>query len=259
VVRQDKRVRSEDSGDSRDSGVTGAITGGVTGAVTGGVTGAERTVLDPAGMRRSYSAEGLDAADLAAEPYTQFARWFADATRAGLPEPNAMVLSTADAHGRPSSRTVLLKGYDHRGFVFYSNHGSRKGRDLAANPWAALLFPWHAVARQVIVTGPVEHVDRAETETYFHSRPHGSQLGAWASDQSAPIASRADLEHRFTTLAARHPEGTEVPVPDFWGGYRVRATTVEFWQGRPNRLHDRLRYDGDENAASGWTVRRLQP
>jgi pyridoxamine 5'-phosphate oxidase len=216
---------------------------------------------DPAAMRRQYRAAGLTEADLAADPYDQFARWFADAVRAtgggAITEPNAMVVSTAGADGVPSSRTVLLKGYDRRGFVFFSNYGSRKGRELAENPRASLLFPWHPIARQVIVNGTVERVSAQETAAYFHSRPHGSQVGAWASEQSSVVASRTGLEEHYAELAARWPEGTQVPVPPGWGGFRVTAATVEFWQGRENRLHDRLRYvrGGD----GGWTVERLAP
>ena len=214
---------------------------------------------DPAAMRQQYQAAGLDEADLAADPYEQFARWFADAVKAAgngaLTEANAMVVSTASPDGVPSSRTVLLKGFDQRGFVFYTNFGSRKGRELAANPYVSLLFPWHPLARQVIVGGRAERVPAQETAAYFHSRPHGSQLGAWASEQSSVVASRAVLAEAYAELAARWPEGTQVPVPPFWGGFRVEAATIEFWQGRENRLHDRLRYVyGDR-----WTVERLAP
>jgi pyridoxamine 5'-phosphate oxidase len=228
-------------------------------------------------MRRQYGAAGLAADGMAAEPYEQFARWFAEAVRAAergvrgddrgsaqgsapgggvLSEPNAMVVSTADADGAPSSRTVLLKGYDQRGFVFFSNYGSRKGRDLAANPRASLLFPWHPIARQVIVDGEVSRVSAQETAAYFHSRPHGSQLGARASEQSRVVASREALEERYAEEAGRWPGGTPVPVPAYWGGYRVQAQSVEFWQGRENRLHDRLRY---VRAGGGWSVERLAP
>ncbi|MHA6760813.1 pyridoxamine 5'-phosphate oxidase [Streptacidiphilus sp. PAMC 29251] len=214
-----------------------------------------------AAMRRHYTAEGLDRSALADEPMEQFDRWFAEVAKSGLDEPNAMVVSTADAEGRPSVRTVLLKGYDRRGFVFYTNHGSRKGTELDANPQVALLFPWHPLSRQVIVQGRAERVGRQETAAYFRSRPHGSQLGAWASEQSRPIDSREELEQRYADLADRYPEGEDVPVPPFWGGYRVTPASVEFWQGRENRLHDRLRYEREDAAAvgEGWTVQRLCP
>jgi len=207
-------------------------------------------------MREHYRHEGLAEGDLADDPFQQFARWFHEAREAGVAEANAMVLSTADAEGLPSSRTVLLKGYDPRGFVFFTNYGSRKGTDLAANPNAALLFPWIVLARQVIVTGRVEKVGRDETAAYFRTRPHGSQLGAWASEQSSPVADRGVLERRYADLAARYPEGEGVPVPPFWGGYRVVPRTVEFWQGRENRLHDRLRFTAE---GEGWRVERLCP
>lgn len=210
---------------------------------------------DPAAMRKQYRARGLAEAELAADPYTQFARWFADAVNGGIDEPNAMVVSTADAEGRPSSRTVLLKSYDHRGFVFFTNYRSRKGRELGERPYASLLFPWHPIARQVIVGGRVERVTREETEAYFRTRPHGSRVGAWASEQSSVVGTREELERRYAELAERWPEETEVPVPPHWGGFRVIARTVEFWQGRENRLHDRLLYEADGD----WTVRRLAP
>ncbi|MER5637496.1 pyridoxamine 5'-phosphate oxidase [Kitasatospora sp. NPDC002227] len=207
-------------------------------------------------MREHYEHDGLAEQQLAADPLTQFTRWFHEAEQAGVPEPNAMVLSTADAAGRPSSRTVLLKGFDRRGFVFYTNYGSRKGSELAVNPWAALLFPWITLGRQVQVTGRVEKVGRDETAAYFRTRPHGSQLGAWASEQSSPVSSREVLERRYDDLAARYPEGEGVPVPPFWGGFRVVPESVEFWQGRANRLHDRLRYVAE---GSDWRVERLCP
>ncbi|MBV2357471.1 pyridoxamine 5'-phosphate oxidase [Streptomyces sp. J2-1] len=213
-------------------------------------------------MRRQYRAVGLDAALLAAHPMDQFSRWFEDAARAAshgtLYEPNAMVVSTADAAGRPSSRTVLLKRFDSRGFVFYTNYTSRKARELAANPGVSLLFPWHPIARQVVVTGTAARTSREETAAYFHSRPHGSQLGAWASAQSSVIASRDELDAEYVELAARYPEGEPVPVPPHWGGFRVVPETVEFWQGRENRLHDRLRYITRPEDGS-WTVERLSP
>ncbi|RVU21398.1 pyridoxamine 5'-phosphate oxidase [Streptomyces antnestii] len=216
---------------------------------------------DPAAMREQYRppGEGLLEEDVPAHPMALFGRWFKEATRASgvLYEPNAMVVSTVDGAGRPSSRTVLLKGYDDRGFVFYTNYGSRKAHDLAANHEIALLFPWHPMARQVIVTGTAAHTSRAETAAYFRSRPRGSQLGAWASPQSRVLAARAELDAAYADLAARYPEGESVPVPDHWGGFRVTPRTVEFWQGRENRLHDRLRYVHEEPGT--WHVERLAP
>ncbi|MFI5619539.1 pyridoxamine 5'-phosphate oxidase [Streptomyces sp. NPDC051567] len=208
-------------------------------------------------MRKQYRSELLTQESLAEDPMSQFAHWFGQVTDAGLPEPNAMVLSTATPDGRPSSRTVLLKRFDARGFVFFTNYGSRKGAELAANPYAALLFPWHPLARQVVVTGTVSRIGRAETAAYFRSRPHGSQLGAWASEQSRVVASRAELDRRYAELAARYPEGEQVPVPPEWGGLRVTPEAVEFWQGHENRLHDRLRYVLDEDG--GWRTERLCP
>ncbi|MFJ4472946.1 pyridoxamine 5'-phosphate oxidase [Streptomyces sp. NPDC089424] len=213
---------------------------------------------DPAAMRKHYRAEGLAEAELAATPVEQFARWFQQAATEGrLFEPNAMVVSTADAEGRPSSRTVLLKHFDEAGFVFYTNYDSRKAGDLAENPHVSLLFPWYTMARQVIVTGRARRTGRDETAAYFRTRPHGSQLGAWASAQSSVIASRTELDASYADLAARYPEGEQVPVPPHWGGFRVVPRTVEFWQGRENRLHDRLRYTAV--ADGGWRVERLSP
>ncbi|OIK24270.1 pyridoxamine 5'-phosphate oxidase [Streptomyces malaysiense] len=218
-------------------------------------------VLDPAAMRKQYRADGLAEQDLATHPMDQFARWFEDAVRAALHgtlyEPNAMVVATADAEGRPSSRTVLMKQFDTEGYVFYTNYDSRKGRDLTANPYVSLLFPWHPLARQVIVTGGVRRTGRDETAAYFRTRPHGSQLGAWASAQSTVIGSRGELDTAYAELEARYPEGERVPVPPHWGGFRVVPETVEFWQGRENRLHDRLRYTARPDGA--WGVDRLSP
>lgn len=229
---------------------------------------------DPAAIRAHYGIEGLVEAQVPATPVELFAVWFTQALAAAgagkLYEPNAMVVSTVDAEGRPGSRTVLLKGYDERGFVFFTNYESRKARELAANPNIALLFPWHPMARQVIVTGTAERVAREETVAYFRTRPHGSQLGAWASAQSSVIATREELDRAYADLEARYPEGEQVPAPPHWGGFRVVPRSVEFWQGRANRLHDRLRYVRTEQeaagteqdavgAASGWTVERLSP
>jgi pyridoxamine 5'-phosphate oxidase len=216
---------------------------------------------DPGAMRAHYRAEGLSEQELAPGPMEQFARWFKDAVRGAeqgvLYEPNAMVVSTVGAEGMPSSRTVLLKQYDERGFVFYTNYTSRKAHELSANPQVGLLFPWHPIARQVVVTGTATRTGRDETAAYFRTRPHGSQLGAWASEQSSQAASRAELDRAYEELATRYPEGESVPAPPHWGGFRVAPRTVEFWQGRENRLHDRLRYT--RTPEGGWRVERLYP
>ncbi|MFL9657321.1 pyridoxamine 5'-phosphate oxidase [Streptomyces sp. PB17] len=222
------------------------------------VPAADPVPFDLASMRKQYRAEGLSETGLAATPVEQFARWFKQAaTDGGLFEPNAMVVSTADAEGRPSSRTVLLKHFDEQGFVFYTNYDSRKARELDANPYVSLLFPWHPMARQVVVTGVARRTGRDETAAYFRTRPHGSQLGAWASVQSSVVADRRALDAAYAELAARYPEGEQVPVPPHWGGFRVVPEAVEFWQGRENRLHDRLRYVAE--ADGGWRVERLSP
>ena len=210
-----------------------------------------------ADLRKDYSLAGLLEKDLAKDPFRQFEKWFQEAEAAKLLEPNAMVLSTVGPDGRPASRTVLLKGFDGRGFVFYTNHESRKGRELAANPRVALLFPWLALERQVVVEGMAARVSREESEAYFHSRPRASQLGAWASRQSSVITGRAPLEDAMKTLEQTYA-GEEIPMPPAWGGYRVAPESVEFWQGRRSRLHDRLRYTRDAKAGA-WIVERLSP
>jgi pyridoxamine 5'-phosphate oxidase len=207
-------------------------------------------------MSHGLDEPGFTEQMLADDPLTQFAAWMADVVAAALPEPTAMVLATVSADGRPRARTVLLKDYDSGGFTFYTNRTSRKGTDLAEVPRACLLFPWHAIRRQVIVEGPVSPLTTAQSEPYYRSRPYGSQIAAWASRQSTVIGSRAELDDRYAELSRRWPEGTEVPMPDFWGGYRVSPEVVEFWQGRPNRLHDRLRYRRDGGA---WVIERLAP
>lgn len=209
-----------------------------------------------ADMRRSYERGGLAEAELGATWLEQFTRWLEEAVAAGLTEPNAMVLATADAEGAPSTRTVLLKGVGPRGFVLYTNLRSRKGRQAAANPHASLTFLWTCLQRQVGVSGRLEPVAELEADAYFASRPRGSQLGAHASPQSEVVADRGALEANLEAAERRWPAGTDVPRPPAWGGLRVVPEQVEFWQGRPNRLHDRLRYRRDGEA---WVVERLAP
>jgi len=206
-------------------------------------------------MRREYHGRPLRRADLDADPLLQFDRWFCEAVAAGLPDPNAMVLATVAADGQPSSRTVLLKGRDPAGFVFYTNHGSRKAREIADNPRVALLFFWPGLFRQVRVCGTATRCGIEESRAYFQGRPRDSQLGAWASQQSMPIASRSVLEARFAEASARFADA-EVPLPPFWGGYRVVPCQLEFWQGQESRLHDRFVYtrEGDR-----WHLERLAP
>lgn len=210
--------------------------------------------VDLAALREEYSRGGLDLPDLEPDPVDMFARWMRDAVGAGVHEPNAMVLSTATPDGVPSSRMVLLKGADLGGFVFFTNQASRKGDELAANPRCALLLPWHPIERQVRVEGSATPLPRDQVDAYFRSRPRGAQLGAWASSQSSVVASRAALAADYARAEERFPD--EVDVPDRWGGYRVRHETVEFWQGRRSRMHDRLVYRRD---ADRWYVERLAP
>jgi pyridoxamine 5'-phosphate oxidase len=207
-------------------------------------------------MRIEYTWSGLSEADMDADPLRQFEKWFEQALAANLPEPNAMTLATATPDGRPSARMVLLKAFDAAGFVFFTNYESRKGRELTANPRAALLFFWPQLQRQVRIEGTVERVLEAESDAYFRSRPLGSRLSAWASPQSEVIASRNILEKRMCELAKQFPDG-EVPRPPHWGGYRVYPLTIEFWQGRSDRLHDRLRYQRVQT--NGWRLERLSP
>jgi pyridoxamine 5'-phosphate oxidase len=209
-----------------------------------------------ADLRKDYSLAGLAEKDLARDPFRQFEKWFQEVEAAKLPEPNAMILSTVNRQGRPSSRVVLLKGIDGRGFVFYTNYESRKGREIELNPQVALLFPWVALERQVAVEGTLAKISREESEAYFHSRPRLSQLAAWASQQSAVISGRAVLEEAMKALDAKY-HGEKIPLPSNWGGYRVNPETVEFWQGRRSRLHDRLRYRREKSG--DWAVERLSP
>jgi pyridoxamine 5'-phosphate oxidase len=209
-----------------------------------------------ADLRQEYSAGGLSEEDAGHEPFALFRRWFDQAVAAGLPDPNAFTLATCTPDGWPSARVVLLKGLDGRGFTFFTNYDSRKGRELTANPRAAMVFLWQSLERQVRVEGTVETVSAAESDEYYAVRPLGSRLGAWASPQSAVIPDRAFLEKQHAELTARYPDGV-VPRPPNWGGYRVLPRVIEFWQGRPSRLHDRIRFTRDESGA--WVRDRLAP
>jgi pyridoxamine 5'-phosphate oxidase len=211
--------------------------------------------VDLVRLRTEYQARGLARRDLPAQPIELWRQWLDDAQAAGLAESNAMIVSTVDPDGTPSSRTVLCKGADGTGFVFFTNYLSRKGLALAAESRVSLLFPWHLLSRQVIVSGVAAPVGRSESEAYFATRPRGAQLSATASEQSSVLASREALEQRVKELAAQYA-GADIPCPPHWGGYRVRPTTIEFWQGRHDRLHDRLRY---RVAEGDWVVERLNP
>jgi pyridoxamine 5'-phosphate oxidase len=210
-----------------------------------------------ANLRRDYSLAGLSEQDLCADPLQQFQKWFQEALAAEIAEPNAMVLATVDASGQPSTRVVLLKAVDARGFSFFTNYESRKGRELAGNPRASLTFPWITLERQVCITGRVSKLSREESEAYFKLRPRNSRLGAWASPkQSETVSSRAVLEERMKQLEAQYP-GEDIPLPPYWGGYALAPAEVEFWQGRSSRLHDRLRYARQPDGS--WRIERLSP
>jgi pyridoxamine 5'-phosphate oxidase len=209
-----------------------------------------------ADQRTEYALAGLAEKDLARDPFRQFEKWFQEAEAAKIHEPNAAILATASKDGRPSARTVLLKGIDGRGFVFYTNYDSRKGRELEANPRTAYLFPWFALERQVIIEGSVSRITREESEAYFHSRPRASQLAAWASAQSSIISGRDELEGAMKAVEKKY-SGAEAPLPPNWGGFRIAPDSVEFWQGRRSRLHDRLRYRRE--ASGSWVIERLAP
>lgn len=210
--------------------------------------------MNIAQLRREYARAALDEANILPDPFAQFSRWLTEAIQAKLPEPTAMTLATADAKGRPGARIVLLKGIDAEGFSFYTNYDSRKGRDLAANPYASLLFYWAELERQVRVEGQVERVSEGESDAYYGSRPLGSRIGAWASPQSSVIDSREQLEIRVQQMALQHADNP--PRPPHWGGYLVVPEVLEFWQGRPSRLHDRIRYRRD---GGNWIRERLAP
>ncbi|MFN7138527.1 MAG: pyridoxamine 5'-phosphate oxidase [Limisphaerales bacterium] len=207
-------------------------------------------------FRREYTLSGLRRKDLSTDPLQQFQKWFEEAVQAQVPEPTAMTLATADKTGQPSARTVLLKSFDDRGFIFCTNYRSQKGHELAENPHACLVFFWKELERQVLIRGTVTKVPRAESELYFKTRPVGSRLGAWVSQQSTPVADRDYLEKTFAEMEKKFP-GESVPCPEYWGGYVLSPITIEFWQGRVNRLHDRFRFtkQGDRQ----WLIERLSP
>jgi pyridoxamine 5'-phosphate oxidase len=210
--------------------------------------------MDVAHLRLDYARESLTERDVDPDPILQFEKWFEEALHAGLIEPNAMTLATSTRDGHPSARVVLLKGADANGFVFFTDYRSRKGAELDANPHVSLCFWWDALQRQVRISGTAVRVSREETAAYFHTRPHGSRVGAWASQQSAMLASREMLEKEVERLERAYPD--DVPLPPHWGGYRVTPASLEFWQGRPSRLHDRIVYTRD---GSAWKIGRLSP
>jgi pyridoxamine 5'-phosphate oxidase len=209
-------------------------------------------------LRAEHERTGLDVGDVDADPFVQVQRWMEQWAAVAPNEPSAVILATAGADGRPSARTVLLRGFDASGCTVFTSYESRKGQDLAANPHGELLFSWVPLLRQVHLRGPMERVPREESVAYFATRPRGSQLAAWASHQSHELADRAELEARFEEASVRF-EGTDVPCPEYWGGYRLAPDAIELWQGRSNRMHDRLRYQRDESNVAGWRIVRLSP
>lgn len=213
--------------------------------------------FDIASLRRNYSQQSLSETDVLHDPVAQFAVWFEEALNSRLVEPNAMTLATADASGCPSARTVLLKGFDKQGFVFYTNYESRKGKDMKENPQAALLFTWLELERQIRIEGVVEKLPSEESLAYFQSRPKGSQIGAWASPQSRVIESREVLEKRVAELVAEYDHIAALPLPPHWGGYCLKPALIEFWQGRESRLHDRMCYT--KTGEGEWKIERLAP
>lgn len=221
---------------------------------TGNFTGEEISATARA-LRKEYQKRALDAADVDGDPFKQFRVWFDQAVRSEIVEPNAMTLATATRAGVPGARTVLLKELTAEGFQFFTNYGSRKGGEIAENSRVALLFYWEALERQVRIDGRAEKLSRAESSAYFSQRPRSAQLGAWASEQSRPVAGRAELEQRYREAESRF-DGKEVPCPEHWGGYLVRPELFEFWQGRPSRLHDRIEYT---LSAGAWSIKRLSP
>jgi pyridoxamine 5'-phosphate oxidase len=216
-----------------------------------------------ADLRVHYDSGTLAPEDLSGDPRSSFALWFAEAVRVGLPEPNAMIVATADGRGQPSARTVLLKEFDDRGLVFYTNLESRKSQEIQENPHASIVFPWFAMHRQIVVVGSVELLGRDEVDEYFASRPRESQIGAWSSRQSTIINDRTPLDDEYRRVVEQYGPDDAIPTPPFWGGWLVRPETVEFWQGRPSRLHDRLRFvrigDGAMSAPADWRLERLSP
>ena len=211
--------------------------------------------MDIGDYRREYTKGGLRRADLSDSPHEQFEKWFTQAMQADIPDASAMTLATVSAEGKPTQRTVLLKMFDEKGFIFFTNYSSQKSQQISENPNVSLLFPWTILERQIEINGKAEKISTAESLKYFLSRPRGSQLGAWASSQSSPINSRGLLESQLNKMKNKFTKG-EIPLPDFWGGYRVVPETIEFWQGGENRLHDRFEYT---QADFGWEIHRLEP